>query len=48
MFESDLVASFRESVLEGRWEAVENVLEDVGVRGQDDLRVRLSFRSHSL
>lgn len=33
------MGSFRESILEGRWEAVESVLEHVGVRGEDDLRV---------
>jgi len=38
-FESDLVASFRETVLEGRWDAVESLLEDVGVQGQEDSQV---------
>lgn len=27
-------------MLEGRWDAVESVLEDVGVTGKDDARVR--------
>lgn len=27
-------------MLEGRWDAVESVLEDVGVTGKDDIRVR--------
>lgn len=38
-FESDLVASFRESVLDGRWDAMESLLEDVGMQGQEDLQV---------
>jgi hypothetical protein len=40
-YESHLVAGFRESISEGRWDAVESVLEDVGVRGQESLWVRL-------
>ncbi|KAF8319378.1 WD40 repeat-like protein [Clavulina sp. PMI_390] len=38
-FESDLIASFRESILEGRWDAVESVLRDVGVKNDDEMRV---------
>ncbi|KAF9514475.1 hypothetical protein BS47DRAFT_1295012 [Hydnum rufescens UP504] len=38
VFESDMVAQFRQSVLQGQWDAVEQVLEDMGVHGDDQLR----------
>ena len=39
VFESDMVAQFRQSVLQGEWDAVEQVLEDMGVHGDAQLRV---------
>jgi hypothetical protein len=46
VFESDMVSQFRQSVLQGQWDAVEQVLEDMGVHGDGQLRVCASFRGH--
>lgn len=37
--ESELVADFRDCVLNGRWELVESALPDMGVTSVDDVRV---------
>lgn len=34
-----MAAQFRQSVLQGDWDAVEQVLEDMGVHGDNQLRV---------
>ena len=39
--ESNLVSSFRHSILEGRWDEAEEALEDLGVRDEDEVKVRM-------